>query len=331
MNILVTGGCGYIGSHTVIELLQNKHNPIIIDDLSNSNYDVIDKIYAITGKTPIFYNGNVNDKKFLSCIFKNHSINVVIHFAGLKCVNESVANPLTYYNTNIGMTFTLLDVMQKYNVHNIIFSSSATVYGSSTSPVSENSVTGLNITNPYGKTKFMIEEILKDLYASNNKWTIILLRYFNPVGAHCSGLICENPKNSPNNLMPVIMNCVKKKSKLSIYGSDYNTLDGTCIRDFIHVVDLAKGHTACLKLIDNFKLNIFNLGTGVGTSVKTLVETFIKANNVHLIYQFIDRRAGDIETSFADNSKSFAVLNWKPIYNIRDMCIDSWKSVVLQK
>lgn len=328
MQILVTGGCGYIGSHTVIELLMRNNTTIIIDNLSNSSIDAIEKIKMITSKTPIFYHGDVGDTNLLEMIFTNYNIDVVIHFAGCKSVNESIANPLMYYQNNLLTTLNLIKIMEKNKIYNIIFSSSATVYGSSISPVSESNATGLNITNPYGKTKYIIEEFLKDLYFSNKKWTIFILRYFNPVGSHKSGIICENPKNIPNNLMPVIMKCAINNEKLSIYGSDYDTVDGTCVRDFIHVVDLANGHCSCLELLNKNEIYIINLGTGIGTTIKHLIESFATANNIQINYKYVDRRHGDVAISFANNDYARKILKWTPIYGINDMCIDSWKSYV---
>lgn len=327
MKILVTGGLGYIGSHTVVELLNSGHDVIIIDDLSNSQKSVLDKIKTITGKEVVFYEGNVADIKLLNNIFQSHSvIDLVIHFAGLKAVAESIKNPLEYYSHNLGITFILLDVMQKYNCRKIIFSSSATVYGSEKPPVHEGMQTGLNITNPYGKTKYFIEELLKDLSTSDPKWSIIILRYFNPVGAHQSHLIGENPNNIPNNLMPYILKVSSGTYPiLNIYGSDYNTMDCTCVRDFVHVMDLATGHLAAIRMVDVPGVHIYNLGTGIGSSVKQIVETFERVNHITLPHTYVERRAGDLAEIYADVTKAKNELGWEAIYNLDQMCVDSYE------
>ncbi len=306
--ILVTGGLGFIGSHTVVELLLNNYNIIIIDNLINSSIDVIKKIKDITNKNFLFFNIDIRDTLRLENLFVGYKINLVIHFASLKSVNESIKNPLQYYDCNVNGTINLLNIMKIHKCYKIIFSSSATVYGNNIYPVNENSPTGNGITNPYGKTKFIIEQILQDLYNSNNNWSITILRYFNPVGAHPSGLLGENPNDTPNNLFPYLLKVsIGKIPLLNIYGNDYDTPDGTCIRDFIHVVDLAKGHVKALEYIFNSedtKINIYNLGTGKGTSVKELVETFEKVNNVKLSYNYTNKRDGDLPCVYADIEKA---------------------------
>jgi len=322
-NILVTGGLGFIGSHTVVELIKNNYDVVIIDNLSNSSIDVLDKLKKITGKDIKFYEEDVSNKKALEKIFKNENIDSVIHFAGYKAVGESVEKPLKYYRNNIDSTITLLEVMEKFNVYNLIFSSSATVYGKPKSlPIKEDFP--LSTTNPYGTTKLFIEHILNDLYISNNKWNITILRYFNPIGADKSGLIGENPKDIPNNLMPYILKVVNGELPfLQIFGDDYDTIDGTGVRDYIHVVDLAHGHVLALK---NKKsgLKIYNLGTGKGTSVLELVNTFEKVNNVKVNNKIVERRPGDIDACFASCDKAFNELGFKTKYTIEDMCRDAY-------
>ncbi len=330
MKILVTGGTGYIGSHTCCELLDNNYEVVIIDNLCNSKREVLDKIKEITNKEVTFYEGDVCNKDLLEKIFTEHKIDAVIHFAGLKAVGESVSIPLAYYRNNIDSTLSLLETMQKYNCKNIIFSSSATVYGEQSEPMRED-MELKTPTNPYGKTKLYIENILKDLYTSDNEWKITLLRYFNPVGAHSSGLIGENPNGIPNNLMPYILKvAIGSLPCLTIFGNDYNTQDGTCIRDYIHVVDLAKGH---LKALDHSfnnepSLNIYNLGTGKGVSVKEIVETFEKVNNLKLNYKYGERRPGDLEVVYANVSKALNELNWKTEKTLEDMCKDSYNFAI---
>ena len=322
-NILVTGGLGFIGSHTVVELIKNNYDVVIIDNLSNSSIDVLDKLKKITGKDIKFYEEDVSNKKALEKIFKNENIDSVIHFAGYKAVGESVEKPLKYYRNNIDSTITLLEVMEKFNVYNLIFSSSATVYGKPKSlPIKEDFP--LSTTNPYGTTKLFIEHILNDLYISNNKWNITILRYFNPIGADKSGLIGENPKDIPNNLMPYILKVVNGELPfLQIFGDDYDTIDGTGVRDYIHVVDLAHGHVLALK---NKKsgLKIYNLGTGKGTSVLELVNTFEKVNNVKVNNKIVERRPGEIDACFASCDKAFNELGFKTKYTIEDMCRDAY-------
>ncbi len=326
MNVLVTGGAGYIGSHTVVELLQSGHNAIIVDNLINSSEKVIGKIESITGKSPVFYKGDMLDKAALNAIFDKEQIDCVIHFAGLKAVGESVREPYRYYNNNICGTLNLIDVMNAHNVKNIIFSSSATVYGNpKTVPITEECPKGV-CTNPYGWTKSMLEQILTDVQKADNEWNVVLLRYFNPIGAHESGLIGENPNGIPNNLMPYITQvAIGKREELGVFGNDYNTHDGTGVRDYIHVVDLAKAHVKALKKItDKSGLNIYNLGTGKGYSVLDVVKSFEKANGVVVPYSIKPRREGDIDECYACADKAYEQLGWKAEHDIEDMCRDSW-------
>ena len=329
MKILVTGGTGYIGSHTAIELLDNGYEVVIVDNLSNSKKEVVDRIKDITGKDVTFYEGNVCDKELLHKIFNDNKIEAVIHFAGYKAVGESVKNPLMYYRNNIDSTLSLCEVMNEYNVKNIVFSSSATVYGNPKSlPIKENFEIS-HATNPYGETKIIIERILNDLYVSDNSWNIALLRYFNPIGAHTSGLIGENPNDIPNNLMPYIVKVATGELKeLSVFGNDYDTVDGTGVRDYIHVVDLAKGHIKALEWVLNDNgIDAFNLGTGNGYSVLELVEAFKKYNNVDVPYKIVGRRDGDIASCYADASKAKEVLGWSSEKTVKDMVIDSYNYV----
>ena len=329
MKILVTGGTGYIGSHTAIELLDNGYEVVIVDNLSNSKKEVLDRIKDITGKDVTFYEGNVCDKELLRKIFNDNMIEAVIHFAGYKAVGESVKNPLMYYRNNIDSTLSLCEVMNEYNVKNIVFSSSATVYGNPKSlPIKENFEIS-HATNPYGETKIIIERILNDLYVSDNSWNIALLRYFNPIGAHTSGLIGENPNDIPNNLMPYIVKVATGELKeLSVFGNDYDTIDGTGVRDYIHVVDLAKGHIKALEWVLNDNgIDAFNLGTGNGYSVLELVEAFKKYNNVDVPYKIVGRRDGDIASCYADASKAKEVLGWSSEKTIKNMVIDSYNYV----
>lgn len=329
MKILVTGGTGYIGSHTVVELLNNNYEVVIIDNLYNSKRDVVDKIEKITGKSVVFYEGDICDKTLLKRIFEGHKIDAVIHFAGYKAVGESVQKPIMYYRNNIDSTLSLCEVMKEYNVRNIVFSSSATVYGTPKSlPIKETAEVG-HATNPYGETKIINERILSDLYYSDNSWNIALLRYFNPIGAHKSGLIGESPNDIPNNLMPYIVKVATHELKeLSIFGNDYDTIDGTGVRDYIHVVDLAKGHIKAVEwVINNNGIDTFNLGTGNGYSVLELVEAFKKYNNVDVPYKIVGRREGDVASCYADVSKAKDVLNWTAEYGIEDMVKDSYNFV----
>ena len=326
MAVLVTGGTGYIGSHTVVELIQEGYEPVIVDNLDNSCVEVLSRIEKITGKKPVFYKADIRDKEAMEAIFDKEKITAVIHFAGLKAVGESVQMPWKYYDNNIGGTLALLDVMTKHQVKNIIFSSSSTVYGMPDKvPVTEETPKK-NCTNPYGWTKSMQEQILSDIQTADASWNIVLLRYFNPIGAHESGLIGEDPKGIPNNLMPYITQvAVGKRDHLSVYGDDYDTPDGTGVRDYIHVVDLAKGHTAALKLFDKgCGLKIYNLGTGVGYSVLDIVKAFEEASGIKIPYEITARRAGDIARNYADSSKAYREMGWKAERDIKMMCRDSW-------
>lgn len=328
MNVLVTGGTGYIGSHTCVELLDNDYNVIIIDNLSNSKRSVVEKIKEITNKDVKFYEGDCCNKSTLEKIFAENDIDAVIHFAGYKAVGESVREPLMYYRNNLDSTITLLEVMKENNCKKIVFSSSATVYGKPASlPIKEDFP--LSTTNPYGSTKLMIEGILKDLYKSDNSWSIAILRYFNPIGAHKSGLIGENPNDIPNNLMPYIVKVANKELEiLSVFGNDYDTPDGTGVRDYIHVVDLARGHIKAIEKINNETgVDCYNLGTGNGYSVLDLVETFKKVNNIDVKYKIVDRRPGDIDACYADPSYAKEKLNWEASLNIDDMCRDAYNFV----
>lgn len=325
MKILVTGGCGYIGSHTCCELLDNDYEVIIIDNFCNSKEDVVDKIKRITHKDVKLYKGDVRDLDLLERIFDENEIDAVIHFAGLKAVGESVQKPLLYYRNNIDSTLSLLEIMNKHNCKKIVFSSSATVYGSPRSlPIKEDFP--LSTTNPYGSTKLYIEGILKDLYIADNEWSIAILRYFNPIGAHKSGIIGENPNGIPNNLMPYILKVATHELDiLNVFGNDYDTKDGTGVRDYIHVVDLAKGHICAINRVLNTKgVDCYNLGTGKGYSVLDLVTTFEKVNNVKINYQIVDRRPGDIAACYADPSYAKDKLNWKAELGIEDMCRDGY-------
>ena len=326
-NILVTGGTGYIGSHTVVELITAGYTPIIVDNLSNSKADVVDRIEKITGVRPAFYPYDINDAGSLRKVFSSHKIDSVIHFAGLKAVGESVALPLKYYRNNITGTVTLIEVMKEYQVKSLVFSSSATVYGDpEVVPITEEAKVG-GCTNPYGKTKYFIEEILKDVYVSDNSFDIALLRYFNPVGAHESGLIGENPNGIPNNLMPYITQvAIGKRPHLNVFGNDYDTHDGTGVRDYIHVVDLAKGHICALKKLEKEANGVFiyNLGTGKGYSVLDMVKAFSKVLGRPLPYQIAPRRAGDIATCYADPTLAEKELGFKAVYDLEKMCADSW-------
>lgn len=326
MAILVTGGAGYIGSHTTVELLAAGHEVIILDDFSNSSPKVLDRLKTITGKNIAFYEGSILDKPFLNKIFKENNIEAVIHFAAFKAVGESVKEPLKYYHNNIAGTISLLEVMTENKVKNIVFSSSATVYGmNNISPLTEDMPT--SATNPYGYTKVMMEQILNDVAFANKEWSVTNLRYFNPIGAHESGLIGEAPNGVPNNIMPYITQvAVGKLQELSIFGDDYNTPDGTGVRDYIHVIDLAKGHVLALK--DNLATtgsHVYNLGAGQGYSVLDLVKTFEKENNVTIPYTIKPRRAGDIATCYANSNKAKEVLGWIAQKTLADMVRDSWR------
>lgn len=329
MAILVTGGTGYIGSHTAIELLKNGEEIVVVDNLSNSKIEMVDKIKKLSGKDFKFYEVDLLDREKLERVFQENDIKEVIHFAGLKAVGESCEKPIEYYHNNITGTLILVDLMRKYNCKKIVFSSSATVYGDpATVPIKEDFP--LSTTNPYGTTKLFIEQILKDIYKSDNTWDICILRYFNPVGAHESGLIGEEPKGIPNNLMPYVARVAAGTLKeLSVFGNDYNTPDGTGVRDYIHVVDLAKGHIKALEKLEkeNEGLYIYNLGTGHGYSVLDMVKGFEKATGKAVPYKIAPRRPGDIATCYADPTKAKEELGWTAEKNIDDMCKDSWNYI----
>lgn len=327
MAILVTGGAGYIGSHTVVELQNAGYEVVVLDNLSNSSEKSLQRVEQITGKPVTFYKADILDKAALDDIFAKENIDSVIHFAGLKAVGESVQKPWEYYNNNITGTLTLIQVMREHGVKNIIFSSSATVYGTPAEvPVTEETPKG-ECTNPYGWTKSMLEQILQDIQKADSEWNVILLRYFNPIGAHKSGLIGENPSGIPNNLMPYITQvAVGKREELGVFGNDYPTPDGTCIRDYVHVVDLAIGHVKALKRIEEKAgLCIYNLGTGKGSSVLDIVNSFKEATGVEIPYSIKERRAGDIPTNYANAEKAYRELGWKAQYGIKEMCEDSWR------
>lgn len=327
MAVLVTGGLGYIGSHTVIELINNGYEVIIVDNLVNSKMEVLNRLKKITGVTPKFYLQDVCDKSGLKEIFKKEKIEAVIHFAGLKAVGESVSVPLKYYRNNIDSTLTLLEVMNEFNVNKIVFSSSATVYGTPKKvPITEKMPVG-NTTNPYGTTKLFIEHILQDTHEANKDLSVVILRYFNPIGAHESGLIGEDPNGIPNNLMPYISQvAINKLPSLGVYGNDYKTIDGTGVRDYIHVVDLATGHIAALKKLEKKDgLFIYNLGTGKGTSVMELIKAFEEANNIKIPYKVLQRRPGDIDESYANCKKAEKELHWKAKKDINQGCKDTWR------
>ena len=315
MNVLVTGGAGYIGSHTCVELLDSGYGVVVIDNLCNANPLSLERVEALTGKKGTFYEGDVRDEALLRKIFAENDISCVIHFAGLKAVGESVAKPWEYYDNNLNTTLVLTKVMKEVGMKNIIFSSSATVYSADNEmPLKEESRTG-GCTNPYGWTKYMTEQILSGISHADPDWSVVLLRYFNPIGAHKSGLMGEDPRGIPNNLMPYITQvAIGRREKLSIYGNDYPTHDGTGVRDYIHVVDLAQGHVA----------EVFNPGTGIGYSVLDMVNTFMEVNHVEVPYQIVGRRAGDIAACYADPTKSKEVLGWTAQETLADMCRDSW-------
>ncbi len=333
--VLVTGGTGYIGSHTVVELLKSGREVIIIDNFSNSKPDVLDKISQITGKEVKFYNIDYLDRQAVEKVFEENEIDSVINFAGYKAVGESVKEPLKYYYNNVSGAIILLQTMEKYNVKKFIFSSSATVYGDQDNGKCVETMKRGETTNPYGTTKAMIEKILEDIYNADNSWNIALLRYFNPVGAHESGLIGEDPQGIPNNLMPFIMKVANKEiDHLNIFGNDYKeTKDGTCARDFIHVVDLAEGHIKTLEKLDKEKSGIFvyNLGTGNPYTVQEMVDTFIKVNNVDVPYTYAPRRAGDLPVLYSNPSKAERELGWVAKKTLEDMCKDAWNFVLRGK
>ena len=326
MKILVTGGVGYIGSHTIVELLNSGYEVVAADNLSNSSRESLKRIEKITNKKVAFYEIDIRDKIALKKIFDDNNIDAVIHFAGLKAVGDSVARPLEYYDNNISSTIALLEGMKDHNIKKIVFSSSATVYGTPDElPLKEASRTGYGITNPYGQTKFMIEQILQDLSISDDWMEITILRYFNPIGAHESGLIGEDPNDIPNNLLPYISQvAVGKLEKVNVFGDDYDTVDGTGVRDYIHVVDLAKGHIAALKHIKH-GISIYNLGTGKGVSVLQLIEAFKKASGKDIPYQITDRRPGDVASCYASPDKAKKELGWMAEKTIQEACTDSWR------
>ena len=324
MKILVTGGLGFIGSHTVVELADKNYEVVIVDNLYNSKIEVLDDLEKITGKSFKFYQYDITNKEKLEEVFKENQIDAVIHFAGFKAVGESVEKPLMYYSNNLIGTINLLEVMKKYDVKKIIFSSSATVYGNQGVTKYTEKMERGKITSPYGTTKAMIEKILEDEYNADNSWNITVLRYFNPVGAHESGLIGDNPNGIPNNLMPYIMRVASGKlDVLNIFGNDYPTIDGTGVRDYIHVVDLAKGHTKALENAPK-GFNIYNLGSGKGVSVLELVNAFEKANNTKVNYRIAPRRLGDIAEYYADAEKAWLEIHWKTEKSIEDICKDAW-------
>lgn len=328
MNVFVSGGLGFIGSHTCVELLLAGMTPIIADDLSNARADVVDRIETITGKRPIFYPVDVTDREAVDKIFSEHSIDAVIHFAGFKAVGESCRIPLAYYRNNLDSTLTLLEVMRAHGCKRFVFSSSATVYGPENPvPYREEQPARL-ATNPYGWTKIMIEQILRDLCAAEPDFSAILLRYFNPIGAHPSGLLGDDPDGIPNNLMPYIARVAAKKlPQLTVFGNDYDTPDGTCQRDYIHVVDLARGHLAALSY-PNAGAEAFNLGTGHGTSVLELIHSFSRVNDVEVPYVIGARREGDLARCWADATKAEEILHWRAKKTLADMCRDSWHFVL---
>ena len=327
MSVLVTGGLGYIGSHTCVELMNSGVDVVVLDNLYNCKKSSYDRIKALVGKDFKFYECDIRDREGMSKVFENEDIDSVIHFAGLKAVGESVQKPLEYFDNNVNGTLVLLDVMRQYGCKKIVFSSSATVYGmNNVSPLKEDMEVG-GVTNPYGRTKYMIECILKDLYTSDNSWSICLLRYFNPIGAHKSGTMGEDPNGIPNNLMPFITQvAIGKREKLNVFGNDYATKDGTGIRDYIHVVDLALGHVKAVEKVRGEEgLFIYNLGTGVGYSVLDVVKAFEKASGVTIPYEICPRRAGDIAICYSDPHKALTELNWKAERGLEEMCEDSWR------
>ncbi len=326
--VLVTGGTGYIGSHTIVQLLEAGYSVVALDNLSNSSEESIRRVELITGKSVNFVQGDIQDRACLNGIFREHEITSVIHFAGLKAVGESVERPLLYYQNNVCGTLTLCEVMGKFGVKNIVFSSSATVYGDpETVPINENSAAG-NTTNPYGTSKYMVERLLNDLCSSDSGWSALALRYFNPVGAHSSGLIGENPSGIPNNLLPYVAQvAIGKREQVNVYGNDYPTSDGTGVRDYIHVVDLAKGHLDALRLIENsdpIGFDAINLGTGVGYSVLEVIEAFEKESSRSVPNEIVERRSGDIAVCYADPSYAYERLGWQAKLTLSDMMRDTW-------
>jgi len=325
MKILVTGGLGFIGSHTVVELIEAGHEVVIVDNLINSKIEVLDKIEKITKVRPNFYEYNMLNINDLRKVFEEHEFDGVIHFAGLKAVNESISKPIEYYENNLESTINLLKCMKEKDIFNLVFSSSACVYGEPKENPIDEDFPCHEVTNPYGRTKSFIEEILKDCYKADNRLNITILRYFNPVGAHKSGLIGEDPNGIPNNLMPYILRVAEGKAdKLQIFGKDYKTIDGTCIRDFIHVVDLAIGHVKAIEHIDGSGVKIYNLGTGKGTTVLELVTAFNKVNGDLVKYEFVGRRDGDVAINYAKTDRARVELEWSATHTIEDMCRDAW-------
>ena len=327
MSILITGGCGYIGSHTCIELLSSGHDIVVLDNFYNSDIEALNRVKELSGKDFPFYECDIRDAEGLRRIFKENDIDVVIHFAGLKAVGESVEKPLEYFDNNVNGTLVLCSVMREFGCKRMVFSSSATVYGmNNPSPLNETMEVGA-VTNPYGRTKFMIECILQDLCVSDPEWSVVLLRYFNPIGAHKSGRIGEDPSGIPNNLMPYVTQvAVGKREKLSVFGNDYDTPDGTGVRDYIHVVDLARGHVCAVNYaLKTTGIEAVNLGTGTGYSVLDLVKTFEKVNNVPVPYAIVDRRPGDIGTCYSNPAKAKELLGWEAEFGLEDMCRDAWR------
>ncbi len=324
--VLVTGGAGFIGSHTVVELLNDGYDVVVIDNLSNSSAESLNRVKIITGREVTFYEGDVRDRALLNKIFEGHKIDWVIHFAGLKAVGESCRMPVEYYDNNLNGTLVLVDVMRKHGCKKIVFSSSATVYGTPERlPLDEECATG-GTTNPYGTSKHFQEIMLTDIWKADSEWSVVLLRYFNPVGAHESGLIGEDPKGIPNNLMPYVAQVATGKLKcIHVFGNDYPTPDGTGVRDYIHVVDLARGHIAAIKACENSGVHVYNLGTGIGYSVLDMIHAFEKACGKKLPYVIDGRRAGDIASCYASSEKAEKELGWKAEYNLEDMCASQWK------
>ena len=326
MTVLVTGGAGYIGSHTCVELLNKGYEVVVADNLVNSSEKCIARIEQITGKKVHFYKCDIRDREMLRSIFRAHKIDCAIHFAGLKAVGESVQMPLEYYDNNLFSTVTLCEVMREFNVKKVVFSSSATVYsGDNELPLKETSKTGM-CTNPYGWTKYMSEQILRDTAHADSDWAVCLLRYFNPIGAHSSGLIGEDPRGIPNNLMPFIAQvAVGRRDHLNVFGNDYNTHDGTGVRDYIHVVDLARGHVCAIEYMQEHSgESVFNLGTGCGYSVLDMVKAFEKVNGIKIPYVIAPRRPGDLDAVYSNPDKSLELLGWKAEYDLEDMCRDTW-------
>lgn len=327
MNVLVTGGIGYIGSHTCVQMMEAGMKPIIIDNLCNANIAVLERIETLCGEPVTFYQGDIRDEAFLDSLFRQHDIKAVIHFAGLKAVGESVSKPLDYYDNNVNGSLVLARCMRKAGVKRLIFSSSATVYGDPAQvPITESSPTGAT-TNPYGRSKHMVEQCLSDLYYAEKDWSITLLRYFNPVGAHPSGLMGEDPQGTPNNLMPFIAQvAVGRREKLLVFGNDYPTVDGTGVRDYIHVMDVADGHISALQKVgEKAGLHIYNLGTGQGSSVLEMVDAFSKASGKALPYELCPRRPGDIAQCWASTEKAERELGWKATRTVAEMAADTWK------